>query len=418
MRMAPPCKVPSRFNKSQLNPMKTLHFCAEPTRLRAFFILFLSMSMAGLTACDGSSQTTFELDTNSSFDWGLSANTPLPIEPDNNPMTEAKFQLGRHLFYDETLSGNGTQSCSSCHLQALGFADGETLPLGSTGQTLARNAQALLNVGYNATFTWANSSLLALESQIAIPLFGEDPIEHGINDSNEDLVLDDLRAHPIYPDMFEAAFPDDGDPVDMNNVIRSLATFIRGMVSFETDFDRFQKGDDNALSAAAKRGQTLFFSEELDCFHCHGGYNFSNSTVDRTIHPAFIERPFHNTGLFNIGGTGDYPADNTGIFELTAVPSHMGKFRAPTLRNIAVTAPYMHDGSIASLEEVIDFYAAAGRNITVGPNAGDGRSNPFKDSLVDGFSITPSEKQDLIAFLNALTDHSFNSNPRFSQPTE
>ncbi len=397
--------------------MKTLHVCAQPM-LRAFFTLLFVASLFGLSACNGSSKTTFVLETNSEFSWGLSESTALPIEPDSNPMTEAKFQLGRHLFYDDALSGNGTQSCNSCHEQALGFADGETLPVGSTGQVLARNAQGLLNVAYNSTLTWANSSLLSLEAQIAVPLFGEDPIEHGINDSNEELVLDALRANPLYPDMFAAAFPNDGDPVDMNNVIRSLAVFVRGMVSFETDFDRFQSGDTDALSASAQRGQTLFFSEGLECFHCHGGYNFSDSTADRTMYPAFIERPFHNTGLFNIGGTGDYPSDNTGIFELTGVPSHMGKFRAPTLRNISVTAPYMHDGSMADLEEVIDFYAAGGRNIAAGPNAGDGRLNPFKDSLVNGFSVTPSEKQDLIAFLNALTDESFNTNPRFSDPTE
>ena len=394
--------------------MNVLYFCVLPLWQRTFFILLSSL----LVACGGTSQTQFELSTQSEFDWGLEASQALPVEPRNNEMSEAKFQLGRHLFYEEALSGNGSQSCASCHIQELGFSDGIALPTGSTGDVLSRNAQGLLNVAYNATLTWANTSLLELEDQAVVPLFGQDPIEQGINDSNEETVLNALRDNPVYPDLFEQAFPKDGDPIHMNNVVLAIASFVRGMVSFDTSFDRFLAGNDGALSGPAKRGMDLFFSEDLDCFHCHGGYNFSDSTIDRTINPAFVERPFHNTGLFNIGGTGDYPDDNTGIFHLTGVPTHMGKFRAPTLRNIAVTAPYMHDGSMASLSEVIDFYAAGGRNITSGPHAGDGRDNPFKDSLINGFTLTAGQKQDLIAFLESLTDEQFNSNPRFSDPTE
>jgi len=393
--------------------MNTLLFCVL-RRQHAFFILFCAI---GLSAC-GDSATQFQLDTASNFDWAVPSAVPLPVEPSQNVMNEAKFQLGRHLFYDRDVSGNATQSCPSCHEQDKGFSDGITRPTGSTGQVLARNSQGLLNVAYNATLTWANTSLLTLEDQIVVPLFGDDPVEQGIDDGNEDAVLNRLRAKPPYPTLFEQAFPEEGDPIHMNNVILAVASFVRGMVSFETAFDAYQSGQEDALSVQAQRGRTLFFSEELDCFHCHGGYNFSDSTVDRTMYPAFVERPFHNTGLFNIGGSGDYPTDNTGIFHLTGVLDHMGKFRAPTLRNIAVTAPYMHDGSMFTLDEVIDFYAAGGRNITAGPHAGDGRLNPFKDALVNGFTITPAQKQDLIAFLNALTDHSFNASPRFSNPWE
>ena len=133
---------------------------------------------------------------------------------------------------------------------------------------------------------------------------------------------------------------------------------------------------------------------------------------------TFVNRPFHNTGLFNIGGTGNYPPDNTGLFDLTGDPSDMGKFRAPSLRNIALTAPYMHDGSVATLDEVLDIYAAGGRVISEGPNAGDGRQNPFKDSFVNGFEMSPQDKQDVLAFLESLTDQSFVANPRFSNPWE
>ncbi|MCG8516367.1 MAG: di-heme enzyme [Pseudomonadales bacterium] len=374
--------------------------------------------LLALAGCGGEGETTFDDQgaTATAFDWRLPAGTPLPLEPLDNPMTEAKFQLGRHLFYDRRLSGNGTQACADCHLQAQGFSDGLVTPTGSTGEIHPRNAQPLLNVAYHATLTWANPSLLTLEQQILVPLFGETPVEQGINDDNLETVLTRLRDEPVYPPLFEAAFPGRGSVIDMAAVVKALASFVRGMVSFDSAFDRYERGDLQALDASARRGRALFFSEQLECFHCHGGYHLSDSTLDRTM--SFIERPFHNTGLFNIGGRGDYPADNQGLFEITGDPSDMGKFRAPTLRNITLTAPYMHDGSMADLAEVIEFYAAGGRHIAVGPEAGDGRQNPFKDSFVNGFELSQQDQEDLIAFLNSLTDFSFIADPRFSNPWE
>lgn len=380
-------------------------------RVLAAFVVAIQLS-----GCMEDSQT--HIDTGSSgttsFAWNLPAGIPLPLEPSNNPMTEAKFQLGRHLFYDSRLSGNGTQSCSSCHLQSLAFTDGRALPMGSTGEMLIRNSQSLVNSAYNANLTWANPALTQLEQQITIPLFSEAPVEHGITDLNRDEVMQRLRDEPRYAPLFADAFPADVDSFTYVNVVRALASFVRGLNSFDSTFDRYSRGEPVALSAAARRGQQLFDGERLECFHCHAGYNFTDSTIDRTTH--FIERPFHNTGLFNIGGTGAFPEGNTGIHELTGVATDMGKFRAPTLRNIAVTAPYMHDGSLVSLEEVIRFYAAGGRNITSGPHAGDGRLNPFKDSLAAGFVISDEEVSDLIAFLGSLTDDSFLTNPRYSNP--
>ncbi len=384
----------------------------------AFFEFSCLCLVALLVGCGQSSETRISDPSLSlsSFQWNVPERYPLPLEPTGNPMSEARFQLGRHLFYDARLSGNGTQSCSSCHIQELGFSDGRILPVGSTGEVLARNAQGLMNAAYNATQTWANPSLLTLEQQALVPLFSEAPVEHGITDANRDEVLQRLRDEPAYETLFADAFPDLGDPIDFANIRDALTSFVRGMVSFNSPFDQFEQGRAGALSAAAHRGRALFFGEELECFHCHGGYHLSDSTLDRSM--TFIERPFHNTGLFNIGGTGDFPDDNQGIFEITGDPSDMGKFRAPSLRNIAVTAPYMHDGSISDLSAVIDFYAAGGRVIESGEHAGDGRLNPFKSGFVTGFSISEAEKQDLIAFLESLTDASFLNNPRFSNPWE
>lgn len=394
-----------------------------PVSYKKYFPLSLRKGLLGwslilLAGCGGgsSSQPPEEPPPApiTAFDWRVPAIYPLPQEPADNRMTEAKFQLGRHLFYDSRLSGNGTQSCASCHHQDKAFSDGIALPKGSTGQSLVRNSQALVNVGYNPTLTWANPSLLSIEHQILIPLFGENPVEQGITDGNQAAILQQIREDKVYTALFLNAYPERGGSVSLDAITQSIACFVRGLISFDSPFDRHQQGDASALSAEALRGKELFFSEKLECFHCHGGYNFSDSTIDRNT--TQIERPFHNTGLFNIGGSGLFPADNPGIFELTGKPEDMGKFRAVTLRNIALTAPYMHDGSMATLAAVVDFYAAGGRVIETGPYAGDGRLSPFKDGFISGFSLTEAEKADLIAFLQSLTDLNFVTSARFSNP--
>jgi cytochrome c peroxidase len=366
-----------------------------------------------LSACPDSSTSIDDLGASrSAFDWNLPAGIPLPPESAANPMTEAGFQLGRHLFHDERLSGNGTISCASCHHQDKAFSDGRSTPRGATGELHPRNSQALVNIAYNPTLTWGNPSLRTIEHQILMPLFGESPVEHGINDDNRELVLNRIEADPIYVALFAEAFP--GESISYARIIDALASFVRGLTSFNSALDRFQRGDQSAISDSAKRGMALFFSERLECFHCHGGYNFTNSVQDRTM--FFVDRPFHNTGLYNVDGLGGYPEPNTGVHEITGRAQDMGRFRAPSLRNVAVTAPYMHDGSVATLEDAIRNYAAGGRLLTAGPNAGDGRMNPYKDGFVAGFSISDAEIADLVAFLESLTDEEFLASGRFANP--
>lgn len=158
----------------------------------------------------------------------------------------------------------------------------------------------------------------------------------------------------------------------------------------------------------------LFFGEKAECFHCHSSFNFN----DQTVHAGsrMVETPFHNTGLYNIGGTGAFPEPNRGVYELTQLVKDMGKFRAPSLRNVEVTGPYMHDGSIATLEDVLDFYAAGGRNITSGPHAGDGRANPYKNDFINQINLTAQERADIVAFLKSLTDQDLLTNPKLSDP--
>ncbi|MEM9598737.1 MAG: MbnH family di-heme enzyme, partial [Acidobacteriota bacterium] len=349
----------------------------------------------------------------SDYDWDLPAGFPRPRVPQDNPMTEAKVELGRYLFYDTRLSGNGQQSCASCHRQELAFTDGLPVAVGSTGEQHPRNSMALVNVAYNAALTWAHPELEILEDQIPIPMFGSHPVELGIT-GHEDDVLDRLRGAEVYGPLFQQAFPGDIDPVGWENIVDALASFTRALISGNSPYDRFSYGGDHdALSPSALRGMDLFLSEDFECHHCHGGFNFSVATAHQTT--VFLEKLFHNTGLYDVGD-GAYPQGDQGAFDVTHLPEDTGKFRPPTLRNVAVTAPYMHDGSIATLEEVLDTYAAGGRHVVEGPNAGDGRRNPYKSGFVPGFPMSEQEKQDLLAFLHALTDESFLTDPRFADP--
>lgn len=335
---------------------------------------------------------------------------PKPIVPADNPITKEKVELGRHLFYEKRLSITGTFSCASCHIQALAFTDGKTIGVGATGEKHPRNAMSLANIGYNSVLTWANPLQNQLESQLLVPLFGEHPIEMGMVGKEQEL-LAMLRSDLPYQKMFEAAFGRGKNNINISNLAKAIASFERTLISLNSPYDRYRYGgDNNAISASAKRGEELFNSERLECFHCHGGLNFSDSIVHDRL--AFKEIAFHNTGLYNIDGKGAYPPNNTGVYEITNQPSDMGKFKAPTLRNIALTAPYMHDGSIKTLEEVIGHYKAGGRTIKKGELAGVGSENPLKSNFVSGFKLTVQEQRDLLAFLRSLTDEEFINNPK------
>jgi len=358
------------------------------------------------------------------YQWQIIEGFPKPQLPENNEMTQAKVNLGRIIFYDKNLSANQTQSCESCHRQAFAFGENIAHSIGSTGESHRRNAPALVNIAYNKTLTWAHDGLTSLERQILLPMFGESPIELGIT-GNEEEVLSRFKTDD-YLALFEQAFPEQEVSYDL--IVKSLASFVRSLISLKSPFDQYAyANDDNAISQSALRGMKLFFSERLECHHCHGGFNFTQSTSHEK--QLIDRRPFHNTGLYNVKfdnknresissdvkGTG-YPNDDIGLAEISLQPKDNGRFRAPTLRNIAVSSPYMHDGSMANLSEVLDFYAAGGRNITMGKNQGDGRLNPLKSAFIKGFEMTEQDKLDLIAFLETLTDQHFLTNPRLSKP--
>lgn len=326
-----------------------------------------------------------------------------------------KFQLGRRLFYDKRLSGNGAISCSSCHLQERAFTDGRVVSVGSTGEKTPRNAPSIANSGWHATLTWANPALVTLERQMENPLFGDSPIEMGANEKNKAEIVARFNSDPDYEKWFAAAFPEkkQAERISFDTIIKAISAFQRGVVSFDSRYDKYLRGEIK-FSETEQRGHDLYFGEKAECHHCHGSVNFDDQFVHAKTRE--VETPFHNTGLYDIDGKGGYPAPNHGLMDVSGDPDDMGKFRAPSLRNIAATGPYMHDGSVATLEEVIGVYSEGGRSVASGPYMGDGRANPLKSGLIVKIDLAPQEKADLLAFLKTLTDETLLTSSRFSDP--
>ncbi len=381
-------------------------------------------AMLGLAAVGLAAATFAGQRAPSDYPWELPPGVPPPRLPVGAPMTEARVELGRHLFYDTRLSGNGEQSCATCHIQALAFTDGRPRGLGSTGERHPRSAMSLVNVAYRDALTWGNPTLRSLEEQVLVPLFGTDPVELGLS-GHEPRVYAALAASPVYRRLFAAAFPPpppaDGVEggverlVTTDNVALALAAFQRSIVSFRSPYDRYRFHDDEtALSAAARRGMRLFFSGRARCGGCHLGHTVSTdlglnldggskaATSPVSDPPVFL---FHNTGLYDLPGPVPYPADNAGKYLHTGDLEDAGQFRIPSLRNVAVTAPYMHDGSIAALGEVLDHYVAGGR-----------APNPRQSESIRPLSLRDDERRDLIAFLQSLTDEALLRDPRWSDP--
>jgi cytochrome c peroxidase len=360
------------------------------------------MCTAGTAACSRARRSpASDPRLQGAFAWRLPAGFPTPRVPADNPMTLVKIELGRRLFYDTRLSANATFSCASCHQQAHAFTDGKPRAVGSTGGMHARSAMTLTNVVYNASFGWADPSLRTLEGQMAVPLFNEHPIELGLKNREAEIVRRFTTADDTA--WFTTAFPAEPGSVTLTNIVKAIATFERTLMSGDSPFDRYlYRHDKSGMSQAALDGVTLFFSSRLGCAECHGSFNLSGPVTFAGAEK--IDALFHNTGLYDVDGKGGYPAIDRGLFDLTRLRGDMGKFRAPTLRNVAVTAPYMHDGSIATLADTLDHYASGGKE------------SEFRSDRVRGFRMTGAERSALLAFLETLTDQQFLTNPAFGPP--
>lgn len=324
-------------------------------------------------------------------------------------MSDAKIELGRRLFYDTRLSTDGSMSCGTCHQQSRAFTDGLATHVGVNGEPGVRNVPGLANLAYMPVLNWANPGLKRLEAQVLIPIFGDNPTEMG-RGGQEAQLFDALSADPAMADLLARAYPGKSR-FDLEALTGGLSAFVHSIVSFDSPYDRYKRGgQEDAISPAAKRGEALFFSEELECAHCHGGLNFTDNF--QSAKTPFPEIGFHNTGLYNLDGKGAYPPVNAGARLVTGETSDEGKFRSPSLRNVALTAPYMHDGSLATLDDVIRRHYAIG-----GMAAGHANgASPIRDPLITGFKIDDGQVADLVAFLQSLTDQTLPENPVYSAP--
>ena len=294
---------------------------------------------------------------------------PLGLEPDfevphHNRMTAEKVALGKRLFFDKNLSKDRSISCGTCHDPAKGFSNGEAFAKGVSGRLSRRNVPSIINRLFGQTHFW-DGRAETLESQVQGPLFNPDEMA-----MDEDLLVERLQADIAYYQLFQQAF---GAKPALDGAIKAIAAFERTLVSGSTAFDRYEwNGEITALSDSAVRGITLFRGKAR-CSTCHIGSNFTDDK-------------FHNLGAGEGAGQND-----PGRAAITKKSEDFGRFKTPTLRNITLTAPYMHDGSLATLEEVIAFYDRGGR------------PNPNLDIEVKSLELTDTEKADLLEFLKSLT---------------
>jgi cytochrome c peroxidase len=304
------------------------------------------------------------------------SNFPAMLFPKDNPQTPEKIKLGRRLFYDKRLSRDGTISCESCHLQKFAFSDGgKRVSKGIGGLEGTRNAPSLGNIGYRKSFFWEGGSK-TLELQAMGPITAHD--EMGMEPAD---LVQKLSGIPEYASGFKTGFP---DGVTMLNITRALSSFERTLITASSPFDAYRAGDEKALSPAAVRGMEIFMGERGECFHCHGGFNFTDESL-------------HNDALY-------VKYKDVGLARITKEPVDVGTFKTPSLRNVALTAPYFHDGSRKSLQDVLKHY-----------NKG-GEANPNADPVLKPLGLSPSEINDLIAFLSTLTDKTFIKDPKFGAP--
>jgi len=346
------------------------------------------------------------------FDSGARAPTPLadfsaPFVfgrfqvPSDNPLTKESVELGRRLFYDPRLSGNNTVSCSTCHMQRLAFTDGRPTGVGITGKPLAFNSMSLANLMWGPRLFFWNGRAASLEEQALVPIQHPDEMAQDLDE-----LLDELGEDEIYRELFDVAYGE----MNSATIGAALASFMRTLVSSNSRYDQFLRGE-IALSEIEELGRKLFMAHPdvkvglrgANCIDCHSQFLTS----------GFSTRfdGFSNNGL---DAEDDLPA---GLQEVTGKPEHRGLFKVPTLRNIALTAPYMHDGRFRTLEEVLDHYDKGIRtSSTLSPLIMEAdnlyKNAPDRVSL----NLTEEEETAIIAFLHTLTDQEFVTAERLSNP--
>lgn len=312
----------------------------------------------------------------------LPDNFLLPNIPTDNPLTVEGVDLGKRLFYDPILSGDNTQSCATCHQQKYAFTDPDQFSLGIDGLRGTRNAMQIVNIQWTEQLFW-DGRADGLEQQALEPV--ENPIEMHETWAN---AIEELVAHKDYPTLFYKAFGTKNITKELT--AKAIAQFERILISKDAKYDKtIASGNGLFFTDEELNGFDIFNTERGDCFHCHGSILFTDNS-------------FHNNGL-------DSNHLDVGLGMISGKENDTGKFKTPTLRNIALTAPYMHDGRFQTLEEVIDFYSEGLQNSnTIDPL--------MKNVHKGGIQLSHQEKKDLIAFLHTLTDTVFVNNPEYATP--
>ncbi|TNE81376.1 MAG: cytochrome-c peroxidase [Bacteroidetes bacterium] len=351
--------------------------------------------IAGLESCKPDEPPTVGTPGPTTYVLDVPSNWPLGNFIAENPLTNEGVELGRYLFYDPLLSKNSSQSCASCHNQGFGFTDhGLEVSLGSEGAVGTKNAMALFNLNWSSGYFW-DGRQSTLESLAGEPITAV----HEMNLSLTEAVAR-LKAHPSYPARFKQAFPD--KEITETTLRFAIAQFIRSITSYQSKWDEYvQKTPQNPaahMTASEARGFNLFLSETgADCRHCH------------TLNSPFIidlrENEFANNGL--------EASPDSGYARVTGKASDIGKFKTPSLRNLAYTAPYMHDGRFATLEEVLDHYDhgfqfSSTLNVNLVKHM-DANQQPIP-------RLSAQDKQDVIAFLKLLNDSTLVTNPKWKSP--
>ena len=293
--------------------------------------------------------------------------------PSDNAFTQERWELGKKLFFDPILSKDSSISCASCHLPSLAFSDDQPTSTGAFNRPGTRNAPTLGNVAYQPYYL-REGSVPTLEMQVLVPIQEQNEFAHNIVD-----IAEELKAIKTYVDLSKSAYNREPDAFV---ITRAIATFERTLISGNSAYDQFLNGNETALSESQKRGMDLFFSEKTNCSQCHSGFNLTNYN-------------FENNGLYET-------YLDIGRERITNNPDDNGRFKIPSLRNIELTGPYMHDGSISTLETVIEHY-----------NSG-GKSHHNKSPFIKELNLSPQQKEDMVEFLISLTDYSFCNNPVFS----
>lgn len=347
--------------------------------IRVLFIVITSGLL--FSACNKDKDPVFEPMGPEAYDLVIPAGFPPMNIPVNNPLTKHGVALGRKLFYDPILSGDNTMSCGTCHVQEYGFTDrGFALSTGIDGLTGTRNSMPIMNLGWDRRFFW-DGGASDLESQSIDPILN--PLE-----MHEDLgnALEELNNHPEYPALFQFVFGE--TPIKTVHVMKAIAQFERTLISGNSKYDKYLRGE-SSLTTQELLGMEVFTAfDKGDCAHCH------------VLGSTFTDYEFKNNGLDSVYA-------DEGRFRITFNPDDVGKFKTPSLRNIEVTGPYMHDGRFSTLAEVIEHY-----------NSGFAE-HPNLDPLIAEHQrnrLTQEEKQALEDFLLTLTDHDFLTNPAFAAP--